>query len=294
MTASSPNAVAPEGSAASERSVTLNGQRLPKRAAIVAAGPIANFVFSILILSVLAYVYGVASAPPRIETVGPDSPAQRAGFEKGDVVKSIDGRTVDNFAQIIDAVSFKADEAMTFVVERNGVEVTLSATPASTVIATPIGSQRVGRLGLGATTDPNDYRTIYLSPAAALAEGTSQTWSLVVRTGEYLARVVIGRASTDQLSGPIRIAQISSAVSLLGFGALLNLTAMLSVSLGLMNFLPVPMLDGGHLMFYAIEAVRRKQISRRAQEVSLRIGLGLVAALTIFVTVNDLWRLVRA
>ena len=292
-------ASAPEGAAsaavyAESHKVGLQGQPVARRAAIVAAGPIASFILGILIFSFLAYFFGIAYRPPRIETVAADSPAYRAGFLKSDIVRSIDGKNIYNFSEIIEAVAARPNEAMTFIVERDGAEFTLQATPALVSVDTPIGPQRLGQLGMAASSDPNDFRTIYPTVPGAFREGLAQTWKLVSATGEYLARVVVGRASTDQLSGPIRIAQISSAISLLGFAALLNLAAILSISLGLMNFLPVPMLDGGHLVFYAIEAATGRQVNKRAQEYSLRVGLTLIAALTIFVTFNDIWRLLRA
>ena len=274
-----------------ERRLSLAGQPLPARAAIVTAGPMANFLFAILFFAGTAYFLGEARLIPRIERIQPGSAAELAGIRAGDIVKSVDGQTIAGFADIFPIVSMRPGETMTIVVERGGQDVSIAATPALKEVETPFGRQRLGLLGLGASSDPGDMRTTYPSLMQALVSGVAQSWSIVRRTADYIFRLIDGRASADQLSGPVRIAQVSNVTASFGLSALINLAAVLSVSLGLMNLLPVPVLDGGHLLFYGIEAARGKPLSRRAQELGMRIGLGLVLALTVFVTFNDIWRL---
>ena len=228
------------------------------------------------------------------DEVAAASPAERAGFQKGDLVKSIDGRSIETFPDMVNYISIRPNETMTFVIERAGHETTLFATPTLTVAATPFGPQRLGRVGISSSKDPKDFRTIPLGPLGAVRSGVVQCGTVVRMTGEYLSRLVVGRASPDQLSGPVRIAELTHVAASLGLSALVYIAGVLSLSLGLTNLLPVPMLDGGHLLFYAIEAVRGRALSRRAQEWGLRIGLAFVLALTLFVTANDLWRLFAA
>ena len=162
-------------------------------------------------------------------------------------------------------------------------------TPSLVEAATPLGKQRIGVIGVQASRKAEDWTTQRFGPLEAMKTGFSETWYVVDRTYDYIAKLVTGRESTDQLSGPIRIAQVSGLVATSGgIMALINLAAILSVSIGLMNLLPVPMLDGGHLMFYAIEALRGRPLSDRAQELGFRFGLGLVLMLMLFVTWNDL------
>jgi regulator of sigma E protease len=202
------------------------------------------------------------------------------------VIESINGRPIASFDDIVDIVTLRAGESLSFVVDRSGREMNLTATPALTSIDTPAGSQRAGRLGLAANS--SSVQVIYPTPLGALKDGLLDSWRLAAVTGDYVSRVVIGRSSPDQLSGPVRIAKMSGAAASLGFVALLKLAAILSLSLGLTNLVPIPMLDGGHLLFYAIEAARGRPLSRAAQTFGLRIGAALVVSLMLFVTFNDI------
>jgi regulator of sigma E protease len=269
-----------------ERRQTLAGQPLAARAAIVAAGPLANLIMAVIILSGLAYVYGDRILSPRVDAVVAGSPAEQAGFAPGDVVESINGRTVASFDDIVDIVTLRAGEALSVIVERDGRPLTLTATPTLTTIDTPMGPERAGRLGLAANA--TSVRVVYPGPIGAVRSGLADSWRIVTETGEYLSRVVVGRSAPDQLSGPVRIAKMSGAAASLGLGAYIKLAAILSLSLGLMNLLPVPLLDGGHLMFYALEAARGRPLNRATQEVAMRVGAALVLSLMAFVTVNDI------
>jgi regulator of sigma E protease len=177
-------------------------------------------------------------------------------------------------------------------VDRGGVRINLKAVPALREVKDIFGNViRQGVLGISRSMSPGDVRTERVSPVTAVAMGVEQTWFVIERTMTYLADVVRGRESPDQLGGPIRIAQVSGQVASVGGIAFINLAAVLSVSIGLLNLFPIPLLDGGHLLFYAIEAIRGRPLSERAQEVGFRIGLAIVLMLMIFATFNDILRL---
>jgi regulator of sigma E protease len=284
--ASATDADALEAMPEAERRLTLAGQPLAARAAIVAAGPLANLITAVVVLSGLAYVYGDPILSPRVDAVVAGSPAAAAGFAPGDIVESINGRTVSSFDDIVDIVSLRAGEPLRIVIERDGRPLTLTATPALTTIDTPMGPEHAGRLGLAANA--TSVRLVYPGPIGALGSGFADSWRIVAATGDYLSRVVVGRSPPDQLSGPVRIAKMSGAAAALGLGAYLKLAAILSLSLGLMNLLPIPLLDGGHLVFYALEAARGRPLSRPVQDMALRVGAACVLSLMVFVTVNDI------
>ncbi len=170
---------------------------------------------------------------------------------------------------------------------------TVTATPTiANVDLPPFGKRRIGRLGIKASNDPADRRFETCALPQCLAWSVKDTWSIVETTGSYVGGLFAGRESADQISGPIGVAQVAGEVAKISILALFSLTAVFSVSVGLMNLLPVPMLDGGHLLFYAIEALRGRPLSERTQEIGLRIGIALVAMLVIFSTSHDILRLV--
>jgi regulator of sigma E protease len=215
-------------------------------------------------------------------------------METGDLIQSINGTPIETFDELRAIVRAHPEEPLTLRVQRAGRTLTLTATPAAQAERGPDGTaNRVGVLGISGGFNPDDMRTVRYGPFDALLAGVEQTRFVIVQTLSYVAQIVTGRESADQLGGPIRIAQMSGQVASLGFVALLNLTAVLSISIGLLNLFPVPLLDGGHLLFYAIEAVRGKPLSERAQEYGFRIGLALVVMLMLFVTWNDILQLAR-
>lgn len=290
--ASVPDYEAVKQMSAEERAGSIFHKTVGQRAAIVAAGPAANFLMAIVIFAGMAYINGRQVLLPRIETVQAGSAAERAGFTHGDIVRSINGVTVDSFADMQRIVSMNAGETLTIMVDRGGETLPLQAIPDLREVSSPFGTQRIGVLGLQASSDPASWRTETYGLASSVRIGLQETWRVVEQTGHYLKRVVTGKESTDQLSGPIRIAEVSGTVARLGgLGGLINLAALLSVSIGLINLVPIPMLDGGHLLFYAIEAVRGRPLSEKAQELGFRIGLALVLTLMVFVTWNDLTHL---
>lgn len=272
-----------------ERAISFPFQHVAKRAAIVAAGPIANFLLAIAIFAGVTYVNGRQVLTPRIESIQAGSAAERAGFQPGDVIVSINGTPIESFADMQRWVSASPGESLTLVVDRGGQQVPLQAVPDLKEQSTPFGKQRIGLLGLQASRDPADIRRVTYGPYGALKAGVGETWYVIERTFNYIGKLVTGRESTDQLSGPIRIAQVSGQVANIGgVGGLIGLVAVLSVSIGLINLFPVPLLDGGHLLFYGIEAARGRPLSERAQEIGFRIGFALVVMLMLFATWNDI------
>lgn len=259
-----------------------------QRAAIVAAGPIANFILAIVIFAAVFTFYGKQATPARVETVNPASAAATAGFQAGDLIVSINGRKIETFTDMQRLVSSSAGQTLDVEVERGGVRTKLRATPALTEIKDNFGNvHRVGVLGItGARGEP-----VPVDPVTAVKLGVEETWFVIERTMSYLGGVIVGKESADQLGGPIRIAQVSGQVATAGFVALIHLAAVLSISIGLLNLFPIPLLDGGHLLFYAIEAARGRPLSDRAQEYGFRIGLAIVLLLMIFATFNDILHL---
>ena len=275
-----------------EKKVSFVFQPVRSRAAVVAAGPIANFILAIAIFGIIFATVGRQITSARVDTVQPNSAAQAAGFQPGDMVLSIDGGKIDSFSDMQRIVSVSAGDALKIVVDRGGKEVALTATPQLRELKDNFGNvHRLGVLGITRSMHPGDIKTQKFGPVAAVGEGAKETWFIVDRTLSYIGGVFAGRESADQLGGPIRIAQVSGEVATVGFVALMHLTAVLSVSIGLLNLFPIPLLDGGHLLFYGIEAARGRPLSERSQEIGFRIGLAIVVMLMIFATFNDIVRL---
>jgi regulator of sigma E protease len=227
--------------------------------------------------------------PARVGSVQPDSAAAAAGFETGDVIDAIDGKSIKSFVELRDVVTAHPGQALAFKVLRGGTSLTLTATPSARTEKQPDGTSRqVGVLGVAGSYAPADIHATRVGPIAALKSGVRDTWFVVDRTAVYLVGVARGRESADQLGGPLRIAQVSGEVASAGFLALMHLAAVLSVSIGLLNLFPIPLLDGGHLLFYGIEAARGRPLSDRAQEIGFRIGFAIVLMLMVFATFNDI------
>jgi regulator of sigma E protease len=290
--ASAPNPEAIAGMSEAERKLSFAGQKVAPRAAVVVAGPLANFILAIVIFAAIFMTVGKQTTTARVDTVQPNSAAAAAGFQPGDLVLSIDGSKIDSFSEMQRIVSVSAGETLTIEVERGGAPVTLRATPQLRELKDNFGNvQRLGVLGISRSMAPGDIHSRKMGPLEAVVAGAQETWFLVDRTLSYIGGIFTGREAADQLGGPIRIAQVSSQVASAGFVALIHLTAVLSVSIGLLNLFPIPMLDGGHLLFYGIEALRGRPLSERAQELGLRIGLAIVVMLMIFATFNDILHL---
>lgn len=272
-----------------ERQGAFQTKSLSRRAAIVAAGPIANFLLAIVIFAGIFAVVGVQITSAKIDEVIADGPAARAGFQAGDVIVAIDGEPIKSFQEMQRVVSTSADQPLNFEINRGGLRMNLTATPDRREHEDRFGNKiRVGVIGIRRTMQAQDLEYQRHGVLESVVLGVRETHFVISRTLGYLRDVVLGREAADQLGGPIRIAEVSGQVASNGFVPLLNLTAILSVSIGLLNLFPIPLLDGGHLMFYLMEAIRRKPLSERTQEIGFRIGLSLVLMLMIYATFNDL------
>jgi regulator of sigma E protease len=290
--ASTPSSAALAAMSPQERQGSFHHKKVGPRAAIVAAGPIANFLLAIFIFAALFTITGRPITSARVDNVLADSAAAAAGFQTGDIIVAIDGKKIDTFTEMQRTVGAQAGQELNFTVKRADATLELKATPVLKEIKDSFGNaHRVGILGISRSTNPGDVLTERVNPATALVLGAKETWFVVDRTLSYLGGIFTGREAADQLGGPLRIAQISGQVATFGFSPLLHLAAVLSVSIGLLNLFPVPLLDGGHLLFYAVEAVRGRPLSERAQEMGFRIGLGLVLMLMVFATYNDILHL---
>jgi regulator of sigma E protease len=290
--ASVPDQAAAAAMNAAERRESFVHQPVGPRAAIVVAGPVANFVLAIAIFAALFMVFGKQSTAARVESIQADSAAAAAGFQPGDLVLSINGRSVDSFAEMQRIVSTSAGETLVIEVDRGGTRVTLKAVPALKEVKDNFGNvHRMGVLGISRSIAPTEMKSEPVNPFTAVWLGVKETWTIIETTLSYVGRIVVGRDNADQLGGPIMIAQVSGQVATLGIAAVMHFVAVLSVSIGLLNLFPVPLLDGGHLLFYAVEFLRGRPLSERAQEIGFRIGFALVAALMVFATKNDIFRL---
>jgi len=290
--ASVPNHEAAAAMNEAEKQDSFIHKPVTARAAVVAAGPIANFILAIAIFAGIFMTIGKQTTSARVDAVQAGGAAQGAGFKPGDLVLAINGDRIDSFSDMQRVVSISAGETLNVEVERGGVHVTLKAIPELKELKDNFGNvHRIGVLGISRSMAPGDVKTQKYGPLAAVAAGAQETWFVVDRTLSYIGGVFAGREAADQLGGPIRIAQVSGQVATAGFVALIHLTAVLSVSIGLLNLFPIPLLDGGHLLFYGIEALRGRPLSERAQEVGFRIGLAIVLMLMIFATFNDILHL---
>lgn len=272
-----------------ERAVAFPYKRVGQRAWVVVAGPLANFLFAIVLLAGLFAFVGQPYTPAVVGEVVPDSAAAQAGFQPDDEIIVIDGTAIDRFEQVQRIVMLRPEQPMDVTVLRNGAEVQLAVTPERVVTEDGFGNQQeIGRLGI--QRQGMDY--VQRGPVEAVWQAARETVSLSVGTLVAVGQMISGTRSTDELGGPLRIGEMSSQVAETGVVSTIWFMAVLSINLGLINLFPIPMLDGGHLVFYAIEAVRRKPLGQRAQEYGFRIGLALVLTLMVYVTWNDIVRIV--
>ncbi|HEY0912263.1 MAG TPA: RIP metalloprotease RseP [Bradyrhizobium sp.] len=275
-----------------ERAGSFHHKKVAARAAIVAAGPIANFILAIVIFTGLFTFFGKPNMSARVDKIEAGSAAAAAGFQVGDVVTAIDNQPIENFSDMQRIVSIRAGEKLSFTIKRGDSVVQLEGTPELKEQKDAFGNaHRLGILGITRASQPGDVMTERVNPATAMWLGVKETWFVIDRTLAYIGGVFTGREAADQVGGPLRIAQISGQVATIGLAALIHLAAVLSISIGLLNLFPVPLLDGGHLLFYAVEAIRGRPLSDRAQEMGFRIGLGLVLMLMVFATYNDILHL---
>lgn len=293
----------PSGLSEEERQSCLHFKPLWVRALVVAAGPVANFILAIAIFSVMFMAIGERGAYSVVGAVSPGSAAAEAGLLPGDRIDSVNGRHVSTFDDLTYAVRLNAGEELSFGVERGGERLVVAATPHRELIDDGFGNKRAAGV-LGVASSPDAIFFQRYGPVSAIAKGTARVGDLLGLTGKYLWRMVHGKEDASQLSGPLGIAQVTAQVADSGFSGtgdaplsaklltsfvnLMQLAAILSVSVGFLNLLPVPVLDGGHLMYYAIEAVTGRPLGAKAQAIGFRVGLALLASFMLFVTWNDL------
>jgi regulator of sigma E protease len=287
---STPDAGELEALSPAERRVAFHTQPIWKRAATVFAGPAFNFLLAVAVFAVMFSIYGKFVSEPMVAEVRPGSPAAVAGIQPGDRFVSVDGTLVDSFADVQRLVGGRAGDSMVFVLMRDGEEIEVIATPEVSEQTDALGNVvKLGLIGVVNNEALGQPRLIEFGPLGAVAEAVRETAFITVRTGQFLQRFVVGREDKCQLGGPVRIADMAGRAARLGFEWLVQLVALLSVGIGILNLLPIPPLDGGHLLFYGIEAVKGRPVSERAMEAVYRVGLFLVLAFMAFVFWNDLF-----
>ena len=261
-----------------------------RRIAVVVAGPAANIVFTLLVLYALLVGYGRYTIPPVIGDVVAGSVADRAGLEPGDRILSVDGFTVSGFEDFQRLVSTAPERQVTILLERGDRDKTITLVPEAVQQADMFGTMhRIGRIGVSRSVSPNDVTLYRPNPVEAVGMTFEEVRFIIDRTGAFLGDFFVGRGDVKELGGPVRVAKVSGEVATLGVVALVNLMALLSLNIGLFNLLPVPMLDGGHLLYYLIEAIRGRPLSQRVQEIGFRFGLAVVFTLMVFTLYNDLF-----
>lgn len=260
-----------------------------RRIAVVVAGPLANVIFTFLVLYALLLGYGRYTIPATIDAVVADSAAATAGLMPGDKVIAVDGYTVRGFSDFQRMVSTSPERAVHVDVDRGGEILNFTMVPEAAETTDRFGNvHRIGRIGVSRSTGPDDVSLYRPNPVEALGMTVEEIKFIIDRTGAFLGDFFVGRGDLDQLGGPVKVAKVSGEVATMGILALINLTALLSLNIGIFNLLPIPMLDGGHLVFYLIEAVRGRALSARVQEISFRFGFAVVISLMIFTLINDL------
>lgn len=268
-----------------ERAMTFQAKPVWQRALIVAAGPAINFLLAILILAGFAVAYGERRTPPVVVGIVPASAAAAIGLQPGDRITALDGGTVDTFDDIVRYMQIRPDMRVAISFERAGQTETRQAHIGSQTLRDRFGNEaRAGLLGL--PLPPPIFVPVSLAEAPLVAIRSVGT--IVRMTVETLRQIIVGQRSVKEMRGPIGIAKVSGEFFTLGATDFVLLIALVSINLGFINLLPVPMLDGGHLLFYAIEAVKGGPVDPRAQEWAFRGGLLAVLALMVLVTVNDL------
>jgi regulator of sigma E protease len=278
---------------ASERAVSFPAQPVWKRFLIVLAGPVASLLLAVVIFAGSAYFSGRYILLPKIASVAPGSAAEEAGFQSGDLVLSVDGEKIESFTDLQRIVSIRPSETLSIVIDRAGSQLELKAVPRLQERDSFVGKKRVGVLGLTATRDETTLIFKDETLKGAVQFGLSETVNVVSGSLTYLKNIVIGRAPPDQLSGPVGIARMSGEAAKLGFMALIGMAGLISASIGFLNLLPIPLLDGGHLVLYVIEALRGRPLEARTVETAFRIGLAFIVALTLFTLFLDLGPLVH-
>lgn len=289
-TSAAPDAEDIEALTDAERKVAFHTQPVWKRALTVVAGPLFNFLLTIIVFTVLFASYGRPVSEPMVAELVPGSAAEAAGFLPGDRFVMVDGSRVETFADVQRYVSSRTDDQLVFLMLRDGREIELTATPKLAEQTDALGNTiKVGVIGVINNPEVGQPRIVEFGPVEALGEAVAETGSIIVRTGQFLKRFAFGREDKCQLGGPVKIAKMSGQAAQLGFLWVVQLVALLSVGIGFLNLLPIPPLDGGHLVFYGIEAVMRRPVSERVMDAIYRTGMFMVLIFMAFVVWNDVF-----
>ena len=259
-----------------------------QRIAIVVAGPAANVVFTFLVIYALLLGYGRYTIPPVISDVTAGGIAAEAGLMAGDTITAVDGFAVHGFEDFQRLISTAPDRQVTIALDRGSQHLTIQLVPQAVTETDRFGNpQRIGRIGVTRNVESSDVVLYRPNPVEAVALTSEEIRFIVDRTVAFLGDFFVGRGDVQQLGGPVKVAKVSGEVATLGWVALVNLAALLSLNIGIFNLLPVPVLDGGHLLYYIIEAVRGRPLSQKAQEFGFRLGFALVGSLMVFTLLND-------
>lgn len=268
-----------------ERADLFQFKPVGQRFLIILAGPMINFLFAIILFMGIFATYGQAQNAPVVSAIMEDSVADQAGFELGDEIRAVDGRAIERFDELADIVRLRPGQEMQFDILREGRDVSITTVTADITIEDRFGNEaRIGRLGIQSDVLEMEPLGALQLPGAAIKQTLSSLEMITVGLGQ----IISGRRSIEELGGPLRIAQFSGQTASLGLYAFLFFMAAISINLGFINLLPIPMLDGGHLVFYAAEAVRRRPIKPEAQEWAFRMGLVVLLSFMLMVTVIDL------
>ncbi|MDG1708977.1 MAG: RIP metalloprotease RseP [Emcibacteraceae bacterium] len=274
-----------------EKKVSFHHKNLWQKAAIVFAGPAVNFLFAILIIAGLYMTYGRMELAPVVGGVIEGGAAEQAGIQAGDRIISIDGEEIETFMDIREHLMFKIEDQVAVVVLRDEEMVTLNFTLNLVDDEDILGnSTKVRQIGVQSSMDPNDNVMVNYGPFSALWAATIATKDLTARNLQGLGQIITGDRSSKELSGPVTIARVAGKTAEAGIASLINFMAIVSIGLGMVNLFPIPMLDGGHLLYYAIEALRRKKMSEKAQEFGFKMGAFVVLSIMVFALYNDILR----
>lgn len=291
------------GMTAEERAVCFHFKPVWARAMIVAAGPFANFILAVVIFAGLLMTFGNVVGEPKVGAVQPGSAAEEAGLQVGDVIESANGRPIGTFADLTMVVRLNSGEDLRLKVVRDGETIEIVATPRRQAIKDAFGND--AEMGvLGVQGDEKAFKFVRYGPVEALGLAVKQVGQILETTAKFLGRLIAGKESAKQLGGPVKMAQYAGQSAMSGFlgddtldlwtslkislANFINLAGLVSVSIGFLNLLPIPVLDGGHLMYYGYEAAAGKPLGARAQAIGFRMGIILLASFMLFVTWNDI------
>ncbi len=262
---------------------------LYQRVLIVFGGPLANFVLALVIFFSIYTFVGKDFTPALIDEVQDNSPAMIGGLKQNDIILEIDGNKVESIMDVSKFIMMSTDEIIDFKVKRSYDEIILKIKPDTILGEDNLGNKINKRIvGIRLSAYNNQINHVKLGPAQAIYHATHEVYYVSISSLKYIGAMIFGKADTSQLGGPIRIAKISGQVAEFGVLAFISMMAYISISLGLVNLFPIPMLDGGHLMFYAFEKVLGRPLSQKTQEGFFRIGMILLLSLMLFTTYNDL------